>query len=355
MSPQAQQRLLNRLEREHGPQVRRAFERSIRELRRGVNMGDLARMIAAGDIEGVFVALGIAGTAGTAVYRDLEAEIARAFEGAGRAFTRLLPKNVRDPRGLQVVFRFDLRHPQAEAWLRREAAGLITRVVEDQRAAVRGVLEDDLARGIPPRTSALRIAGRINATTRVREGGILGLSEPQTRYLRNARDYLDAGDARYFDLTLRDKRFDSAVRRAMQAGQSVPAEVRERALRQYGNRLMRHRGETIAQTETLNALRAGHNAAFRQGAELAGVDDDLIEHEWQDTGDGKTRRTHADADGQVIRGKDAVFTVGGYPMRWPGDSGLGAPARETIRCRCRKISRINFVEQQARREEQEAA
>ncbi len=345
MTPARQRRLLDSLEREYGPRIRRAFEGAFAEVRRRVNEADLVRAVQAGNIAAAVEAVGVTGPA----LRLFEQEIERAFEEAGRRFMGLFPKRgVRGPNGLQVQFAFDIRNPEAERWLADNAAGLVTRVVEDQREAIRAFLTEDLSRGVNPRTAALRLVGRINRATGRREGGIIGLSGPQSRYLRNAGDYLDAGDGRYFDLTLRDKRLDGPIRRAMESG-SVPASLRNRALTAYSNRLLRHRGETIAQTETLNALRAAKHEAFSQGAQQAGVDDDLVTRVWDATGDGRTRLSHVFADGQEIVGRDAVFRVGGYPMRYPGDS-RDAPASETVRCRCIEITRIDFIEAQARRE-----
>lgn len=346
MTPRAQARLLDRLEREYGPAIRRAFERSVKDWRRRINLADVTRMIGAGDIAGVLAAVGVADT----VFRDLEVEIARAFEGAGRAFTSFLPRNVRDPRGLAVQFRFDLRHPGAEAWLRREAAGLVTRIADDQRAAIRAFLTDGLQQGIAPRTTALRLAGIVNRTTGIREGGIIGLSEPQTRYLANARAYLESGDRQYFQLTLRDKRLDPAIRAAMEAGRAVPAEVRERALTQYSGRMLRERGRAISATETLNALRAGQHQAFVQGAQTGGVAEQDVTRTWDATADSRTRETHSAADGQSVTGRDTPFTVGGFPMKYPGDGSMGAPAKEIIRCRCRVAYEIDWIGELARQE-----
>ncbi|MBI1234765.1 MAG: hypothetical protein GC208_09715 [Alphaproteobacteria bacterium] len=338
MSPRAQARLLDRLERQHGRAVRQAFEKAIRELRGNASLAELARLIAAGDTVGVLAAIGV----GTAVFRDFETEVGRAFEGAGRAFTSMFPKRLRDPRGLRVQFRFDMRHAGAEAWIRREAAGLVTRIADDQAAAIRSVLEDNLARGVNPRTSATRLVGRIDPQTGRRSGGIIGLSGPQTRYLANARRYLESGDTRYFGLELRDRRLDTTVRAAFSSGRPVAGELRERVLDRYSNRMLQHRGETVSRTETLNALRAGKHEAFVQGAETAGVDARHIEREWDASRDSATRETHAAADGQKVTGEEP-FIVGGFQMRYPGDTSLGAPIKEIARCRCHEIHRVDWI------------
>ncbi len=55
--------------------------------------------------------------------------------------------------------------------------------------------------------------------------------------------------------------------------------------------------------------------------------------QWADIGDGRERATHAAANGQRV-GIDEPFTVGGFSLKYPGDSSLGAPIGETANCRC---------------------
>ena len=54
---------------------------------------------------------------------------------------------------------------------------------------------------------------------------------------------------------------------------------------------------------------------------------------WVSQGDSAVRRTHLAADGQRRKANTAFF-VGGFRLQIPGDSSLGAPAKETVNCRC---------------------
>lgn len=55
--------------------------------------------------------------------------------------------------------------------------------------------------------------------------------------------------------------------------------------------------------------------------------------QWVSMEDHKVRPTHVAAHGQLAKIED-TFTVGGFQMRFPGDSSLGAPLKELVNCRC---------------------
>ncbi len=58
--------------------------------------------------------------------------------------------------------------------------------------------------------------------------------------------------------------------------------------------------------------------------------------QWVTVGDSVVRKTHVAVNRRTIN-IDDVFIVGGFQMRHPGDSSLGAPIREIANCRCSLI------------------
>jgi len=200
-----------------------------------------------------------------------------------------------------------------------------------------------LEAGNNPRRTALDIGGRmVNGT---RQGGLVGLTSGQAGYVQNMRSDLSdpASMANYFTRTRRDKRFDAIVRRAIADGRPVAQVDIDRMAGRYSDRLLALRGETIARTETLKALNAGRQEALEQLIENPNNDvqaQDVV-RAWDATSDSRTRETHAAADGQVVRQGEA-FTVGGFPMMYPGDTSMGAPGGETINCRCYMEPQIDF-------------
>jgi len=82
----------------------------------------------------------------------------------------------------------------------------------------------------------------------------------------------------------------------------------------------------IARTETTFAM----NAASEMVGEVSGL---VMTKRWIARRDGRERRSHGEANGQVVL-QNELFTVGGYKLKFPGDSSNGAPAKEVVNCRC---------------------
>lgn len=88
----------------------------------------------------------------------------------------------------------------------------------------------------------------------------------------------------------------------------------------------KHRATVIARTEVISAY---NGAVFHGGGSLP--DDIAAGLEWISASDSRTRPTHRDADGQVVRIGEK-FRVGGEDLRYPGDP--QASAGNIIQCRC---------------------
>lgn len=212
---------------------------------------------------------------------------------------------------------------------------LVTMIVDDQREAIRAVIEGGIEAGRGPRQTALDIVGRVNKATGKREGGIVGLNAPQAKAWLKAGDELDALDPAYFERKLRDKRFDPMVKRAIAEGKPLSKADRERVLNRYSDRLLKHRGDMIARTETIASLNAGRAEGMQQLIDAGNVTADQVVRVWDSTGaDGRTRDSHLAMEGQRRAMNEPFVTPTGYRLMQPGDSSLGAPGSETINCRC---------------------
>ena len=122
------------------------------------------------------------------------------------------------------------------------------------------------------------------------------------------------------------------VEEGVARGESIP-DISSRVatvLTASGSERWPNRAVTIARTETLAAVNAGAYAgALRDAAERG---DPAPFKVWLATeGDGRTRPTHNEADGQRTLLSEP-FRVGGASLQYPGDP--RGPANEVINCRC---------------------
>lgn len=86
------------------------------------------------------------------------------------------------------------------------------------------------------------------------------------------------------------------------------------------------RSVAIARTEVTSAFGASTRAA------ITGLPADVVAAvQWIATPGGRTRESHATADGQIVAVSEP-FIVGGHSMLYPGDP--AGPADEVINCRC---------------------
>lgn len=213
----------------------------------------------------------------------------------------------------------------------------------DQEQAIRQTVEQGLADGRNPRNVALDLVGRLNRQSGRREGGIVGLTSQQAGYVANARRQIEELDAGYFDRKLRDKRFDRTVAKAIREGKPLARADVDRITGRYSDRLLAHRGDVMARTESIAALHAGQFEAARQLVESGKVRADQITKVWDATGDARTRPSHAAMDGQAVGLNEAFTTPGCFRMMHPHDASLGAPADEIINCRCFMAVRVKYL------------
>lgn len=210
---------------------------------------------------------------------------------------------------------------------------MIEGILEDQREGIRVFLEDGIAEGRSPKSIALDLVGRLENGKRV--GGIIGLNSQQVDAAIRAARELASGDPsqmlNYLRRQRRDARFDRIVRKAIAEGKPVAKADVERIVDRYKDRLLQARGETIARTEALNALRAGRHEGFRQLVDAGAV----VDVTWLATGDGRTRDSHVALHGVKLRfGTPFVSPATGALMDFPGDASHGAPGEDVIQCRC---------------------
>jgi len=319
------------LSSEWEPKLRSAFMAAIDDLRSGIVLRRVVERLERGDIAGAVGAMNLDAD----VFARLELVIAEAYNSGGQATIEQMP-SLRDPDGNRIVFRWGVRNLPAETELRQQSAELVTRIVEDQREAIRLALTEGLAKGENPTRTALNVIGRINRVTGRREGGVIGLTGAQERYVASAREELLSGDPTrlraFLDRERRDRRFDKAILKSIKAGKALPVETVNRIVGRYSDRLLELRGTMLARTETMIALSKSRDDAFRQQIDAGKIEAEDVGKTWRSARDEKVRYTHRALNGKTAPIDGAFQSPSGAMLRYPGDP--RAPVHEISGCRC---------------------
>lgn len=313
----------------YGLKVAQAFMAAINDLRSNVELQKVIAALERGDLQGAMDALHLS----RAAFAGLEAKITEAFTAGGQGAVASMPAAV------SIGFRFDPGNQRAASWIRQFSGNLITGLVDGERQQARNFLADGMARGAHPRSVGLELVGRISRATGNREGGLIGLSAPQRAYVRAARIELGSADPKllkhYLTRTRRDRRYDRTVLKAIREGKAIDRDTASLMVTRYSARLIQLRGEVIARTEGLQAIRAAKHEAYQQLVDDGRVAEIDIERGWHTAGDRRVRDTHEGMSGQTVRGLSLPFqSPSGALLMFPGDTSLGAGAEEIVACRC---------------------
>lgn len=209
--------------------------------------------------------------------------------------------------------------------LAREIAG-------NTRIAIRNALDEGVLAGLNPTRQASVFRDSLNLTPKLQKA------------LFNFRRGLTEGDSaelrELLRRRLRDRRFDSTIRRLIEEGTPIPADKIDDMVNAYKRKALRFRAETIAKTESLTAISLAQHHVFEQNIARGIINPDFLRGFWIFTKDELTRAHHREIpnlnpDG--IRWGETFITPFG-PMRFPRDPEGSAENR--INCRCRVAWRI---------------
>lgn len=340
MAKTRNQRIMDALrERRYGPEIEAAFLASINLIKSEAEVRVIVQRIQAGDIEGAIAALRI----DAAAFASFNNALASAFSAGGQVGAQQMPK--RKPNGQRFIIRFDAQNPTAANWLRNYSSTRISGIVDDTRQGIRNFLQEGLDRGDNPRKMALDIIGRIDPKTGRRVGGLIGLTEAQEGFVRNATrelSSLSVADLKnYLTRKTRDRRFDRYVTKAIKDGVPIPADVQAKMIGRMKDSLLKFRGETIGRTEAMTSLHKGRYQSFMQAYTSGEVTAEEIKRTWRTAGDDRVRETHEEMDGQETTLFEPYNLPGGGTIMFPGDP--SADASEVINCRCDEEIRIDFL------------
>jgi hypothetical protein len=228
------------------PSLARAYLDAVASLS-SANLAELTRRIAAGDVEGALNAVFSA--------PDVVAAFASLRSKYAGGVIRLTARAVRAlPRAGRIIVQAPVLSPAIIAGVRRWEDGAFARVALEIRAGLRETIATELAKGIGPR----QVAGALRAT--ISSGG---LTEYDVRIVGTFRKALEEGRlADALDRTLRNKRYDKALRR----GDLTPAEI-EKMVAAYRSKLVGWRAQTFARTSAIQAANDATSASWAAGIE----------------------------------------------------------------------------------------
>ncbi len=333
--PQALATLLAKLEPEMAEIVLDAFQ----AMRDGVDMDGLIAALERNDIDGALAAIGI----DPGDFSTYTLGRTQAFLEAGKLESSYIPTDEAN----SVKFVFDLSNPRAERWIKTEAATRITGYVSEQIDAARDVISAGFSRGDGPAQIAVDIAGRMDRATGRRQGGIVGLSQPQAGYVESMRQRLLSGDPAEMKkvlggMSLRDKRYDATIMRHIEAGTPLSRADVDKLTGRYADRLLRRRAEDIARTETQQSVFGARAESYRQALEREGLPGEALEKEWRHRGSlDDARVQHLAMDNKTVTGIDTPFFLfDGTAMLFAHDPAGGV--KHNANCRCDTWFRILF-------------
>ncbi len=338
---------LQNLAAEWEQQLAQEWLGAIRSITSAVVLKELIAALERGNLEAAMRMLDISPER----FARFEAGILQAYNAGGVATVNGMP-SLGSPGGNRVSFSWGVRNLPAEQAMRQHAAGLVDGLVGEQLTSVRSVLVEGLSRGQNPRQTALGLVGKINRRTGFREGGSIGLTPSSVQTLDKIYLGMRSGDAQamrdYLGYTLRDKRFDGHVRRALEQGGSVPADAVDRIVTSYSNRALKYRADNLALTETNIALAKAKNDAFQQQIDAGKLEAGDVVKTWGRSISKEKRADHLAMVGQSVPFNHLFTLPDGTQCTGPHDPSL--PAHHLVGCKCPPPDiQIDFTAQALRR------
>jgi hypothetical protein len=316
--------------------MRAAFEAAITDLRSGIDWSALLAALGRQDVAGALAAMHI----DQAAFYQYSTVKTSSFAEAGAAAMTTISV----PGAGTIGIRFGMSNPGAESWISREVGNKITgQIIPEQIALVRQSILTGFARGDGPVNIARDIAGRVVGG--VRQGGVLGLDAERAKRLAAVTDGIKTPEGIRGLVTVHrdgsvsvnykvNKQTEARILQAYRNGTAISARDQEISMRQYSNRLLKDRADTVARAETAQAVSSARREAWEQVMAGRNIPAEAILKRWVHGGGPKDPRPHHVAmSGHIVRGIDSSFEFSnGARLQFAHDP--SGPASETILCGC---------------------
>lgn len=295
--------LINSSEQE----IQRTLLNAIRDVKSKQTLTEIIRLLENGQID---LALELVDSVSSVLATTITFALVTSADETARLISRVLNRPVA----------FDQTNSRAVNIMRNARLRLIREFNHEQRNATRQALLDGIQRGLNPREQARAFRDSIGLTTR------------QVQTVANYRRLLELNSRESLSRTLRDRRFDPTIRRAINTDTPLTGVQIDRMVERYQERLLRYRSEVIARTEALRAVHQGSEEMYSQAIDSGILDPELLIRTWVIADRTRSRDSHRAMSQQERRFGESFTSGAGVPLRYPGDE--NAPPSETIQCRC---------------------
>lgn len=331
---------------ELSPEVWRAFMASVTDLQANVDWRALLDALERMDTPAAIAALHI----DPAAWATYSAVMTEVYAKAGASTIAQI--QAQGIAGIGVRFR--MTDPSAQEWIRENVASRVVGFSNEQTQIARTVIEAGYAQGQGPRNIAVDLVGRATGGT-ARDGGVLGLDAPRASRLQAVTQGMRTADG-VRDLVIEHADGTVSVRykvnpataarilKAHKAGTAVPEAERAISEKQYRNALLKARADTVAETETANAVMSGRMEQWQQLVDSGVVDPASVIKTWRHRRGASLyhRPDHLAKSGKSVRGLFTPFVFpDGAALQFAHDPKGGA--KHVIRCGCDTEFRVDHA------------
>lgn len=296
------------------PRFRNAFQEGLRAVRAEISLAEIERALNRGDLAAAANLINEVIVAGA--FLTFSAEMQAAVQAGGDIAARWA-------RADKLVFRLNVTESNTARFISSHQANFIREVTAETQRMIGEVVRSGVIEGKNPKVTARIIKDSI------------GLTAKQTQIVDNYEKLLRERKRDALNRVLRDKRSDRSVIAAINNQTDLPEKQITSMVSRYRDRLIRHRANTIARTESIRLVSRGQHEFWEQAIREGRVQRESLRRKWIPTFDGRTREAHRmipslNKDGV---GFDEPFRTPLGPLMYPGDtSSAGSSAGNVINC-----------------------
>jgi hypothetical protein len=256
----SERKLYNALQRrsaEMSPELAAAILRAFARIRESMTEAALIRALALGFADRIVEQILTQAILDVA-FQPVRQRLRETLRVSVPYYARTMPPTITR----EVSIAFDVLSPHVLDGIRTLESRVITSLQTEVRETVRAAVSDGLANAKSYRAAAKNIRAAVGlAPNQLQEVDNYRVK------LQHAHEKLDA-----LDNKLRDKRFDSVIRKARASGEPIPTERIDKMVDAYRKRRIAQHASTVAGTAAKDAQRLANRLAWENAVDMGAVD-----------------------------------------------------------------------------------